>query len=331
MPDESPPSPDDGPFIHPDARVETGNVGALTRIWAFAHILPGACIGSDVNICDHVFIENDVQLGDRVTVKSGVQLWDGTKVEDDVFIGPNATFTNDRFPRSKRRPKAFPITRLCRGCSVGAGAVILPGITIGQSAMVGAGSVITRDVPPYAIVVGNPARITGYVGSHVMPRNDVTEPGSPSEGANVVDGVRVIELPRFRDMRGSLAVAEWQDTLPFEPRRIFVVYNVPSTSVRGEHAHRTCEQFLICVAGSCRIMVDDGKSRMEVDLVSLVRGLYIPPMIWASQYHYSSDAVLVVAASRKYDEEDYMRHYDDWYAEVQERRRDPGSESVERG
>jgi dTDP-4-dehydrorhamnose 3,5-epimerase-like enzyme len=164
-----------------------------------------------------------------------------------------------------------------------------------------------------------------------MPRNDVTEPGSPSEGANVVDGVRVIELPRFRDMRGSLAVAEWQDTLPFEPRRIFVVYNVPSTSVRGEHAHRTCEQFLICVAGSCRIMVDDGKSRMEVDLVSLVRGLYIPPMIWASQYHYSSDAVLVVAASRKYDEEDYMRHYDDWYAEVQERRRDPGSESVERG
>jgi len=146
-------------FQHPQALVESTNIGKDTRIWAFSHILPGAEIGEDCNICDHVFIENDVKIGNRVTIKCGVQLWDGVVVEDDVFIGPNATFTNDLFPRSKKYPEKFEKTILRKGSSVGANATILSGVTIGLNAMVGAGAVVTHDVPPCVIVVGNPARI----------------------------------------------------------------------------------------------------------------------------------------------------------------------------
>src|SRR6266700_72120 len=124
--------PDKGFYQHPTALVETRSVGEGTRIWAFAHILPGARIGRDCNICDHTFIENDVVLGDRVTVKCGVQLWDGMRIEDDVFIGPNATFTNDRYPRSNQRPETFATTIIRRGASVGANATILPGISIAE-------------------------------------------------------------------------------------------------------------------------------------------------------------------------------------------------------
>jgi UDP-2-acetamido-3-amino-2,3-dideoxy-glucuronate N-acetyltransferase len=121
-----------------------------------AHVLPGATIGEDCNICDHTFIENGVSIGNRVTIKSGVQLWDGVTIEDDVFIGPNATFTNDRFPRSKTRPAEYSRTVVKRGASIGANATLLPGISIGERAMVGAGSVVTRSVPPLAIVAGTP-------------------------------------------------------------------------------------------------------------------------------------------------------------------------------
>lgn len=144
-------------FIHPNALVETCKIGSGTRIWAFSHVLPGASIGADCNICDHVFIENEVTLGDRVTVKCGVQLWDGLSLEDDVFVGPNVTFTNDIFPRSKQ-PFTLLKTIVRRGATIGANATILPGVVIGEYAMVGAGSVVTKDVPPRALVVGNPAR-----------------------------------------------------------------------------------------------------------------------------------------------------------------------------
>ena len=147
-------------FIHEKAIVEPGaRIGKQTRVWAFAHILSGAVIGEDCNVCDGVFIENDVVIGDRVTIKCGVQIWDGIILEDDVFVGPNATFTNDSFPRSKHYPEQFEGTLVKQGASIGANATILPGLTIGEYAMVGAGAVVTKDVPPYAVVVGNPARI----------------------------------------------------------------------------------------------------------------------------------------------------------------------------
>jgi UDP-2-acetamido-3-amino-2,3-dideoxy-glucuronate N-acetyltransferase len=146
-------------FIHPNALVEDDvTLGRGTRVWAFVHILPGAKIGTQCNICDHVFIEGNVIIGNRVTIKCGVQVWDGLRIEDDVFIGPNATFTNDPFPRS-RQEFELRFTQVKRGATIGANATILPGITIGAKAMVGAGAVVTRDVPEKTLVVGNPAKI----------------------------------------------------------------------------------------------------------------------------------------------------------------------------
>lgn len=148
-------------FKHDNALVESEDVGKGTRIWAFSHVLPGAKIGDDCNICDHVFIENDVVIGDRVTIKCGVQIWDGLRIADDVFIGPNATFTNDLAPRS-RQDFELLTTTVEQGASIGANSTILPGVTIGSGAMVGAGAVVTKDVPEKAVVIGNPAKIIRY-------------------------------------------------------------------------------------------------------------------------------------------------------------------------
>jgi UDP-2-acetamido-3-amino-2,3-dideoxy-glucuronate N-acetyltransferase len=147
----------DSAQVHPLADVAACDIGPETRVWQFVVILAGARIGAQCNICAHVLIEGDVRIGDRVTVKSGVQLWDGLRIEDDVFIGPNATLTNDAFPRSRVRQKAFAVTRIEKGASIGAGAVILPGVTIGAGAMVAAGAVVTKNVAPYSLVMGNPA------------------------------------------------------------------------------------------------------------------------------------------------------------------------------
>jgi acetyltransferase-like isoleucine patch superfamily enzyme len=146
-------------FIHPSSDVQSKQIGEGTRIWQYVVILPGAVIGRDGNICSHCFIENKVVVGDRVTVKSGVQLWDGVTLEDDVFVGPCATFTNDLQPRSRSAATQLLPTLVKKGASIGANATILPGLTIGEGAMVGAGAVVTKDVPPHALVVGNPARI----------------------------------------------------------------------------------------------------------------------------------------------------------------------------
>ena len=150
-------------MIHQLADVQTMQIGEGTRVWQFVVILPQAQIGLACNICSHCLIENDVVIGDRVTIKSGVQLWDGLRIEDDVFIGPNVTFTNDPFPRSKQRLEQFLITTIQQNASIGGGAVILPGLTIGARAMIGAGAVVTKSVPAGAIVVGNPARIVRSV------------------------------------------------------------------------------------------------------------------------------------------------------------------------
>ncbi len=150
-----------GGFIHHLADVASSDIGVNTRIWQFAVILQGARIGADCNICAHVLIEGDVVIGDRVTIKSGVQLWDGLRIEDDVFIGPNATFTNDKYPGQHIDSEWLLTTTVSKGASIGGGAVILPGLKIGEKAVIGAGAVVTHDVPPRSVVIGNPARIVG--------------------------------------------------------------------------------------------------------------------------------------------------------------------------
>ena len=145
-------------MIHNLADCMNPNVPDSTNIWQFCVIFPHCRIGEDCNICAHVLIENDVTIGNHVTIKSGVQVWDGVELEDYVMIGPNVTFTNDRYPRSKNRDWTLLRTKVCKGATIGAGSVILPGITIGAGAMIGAGSVVTKDIPPKELWVGNPAK-----------------------------------------------------------------------------------------------------------------------------------------------------------------------------
>jgi len=309
-------------FQHPQSLVESQTIGDGTRIWAFAHVLPAARIGSECNICDHVFIENDVVIGDRVTIKCGVQIWDGVRLEDDTFVGPNVTFTNDLFPRSKVYPDAFAQTIIRKGASIGANATILAGVTIGRNAMVGAGAVVTKDVPPNAIVVGNPARIKGYITS-VPQRQALVSKAESTAGSPVqpclVPGVMIYRMPVVIDLRGSLSFAQLGSTLPFKPERYFIVFDVASKEIRGEHAHKELHQFLVCVKGSCSVLVDDGRTSEEILLDSPNRGIHVPPMIWSVQYKYSSDAVLLVLASAPYDADDYIRDYDQFLDRVVDR------------
>lgn len=304
-------------FVHDKALVESKDIGDNTRIWAFAHVLPGARVGAECNICDNVFIENDVVLGDRVTVKCGVQLWDGLVLEDDVFVGPNATFTNDLFPRSKQYPEQFGKTLVRQGASIGANATILAGVCIGKNAMVGAGAVVTKSVPPNAVVVGNPARIHGYVTS----KPAVTDATLPKQGSSLLQGdfksltgTTLHRMPVITDMRGSLSSGEIASMLPFVPKRYFLVFDVPNKEVRGEHSHKQLHQFLVCVKGTCSLLVDDSVYREEIVLNSPSIGAHIPPMVWGVQYNFSPDAVLLVFASDAYDPDDYVRNYDEFLA-----------------
>jgi len=295
---------------HPQALVETDHIGGGTRVWAFAHVLEGASIGAFCNICDHTFVEGGVRIGDRVTVKCGVQLWDGVVLENDVFVGPNVTFTNDPFPRSRGPGHPYARTTVREGASIGANATILPGITIGAGAMVGAGAVVTRDVPRHAIVRGNPARVTGSIDQVRETSANLLNPPRPIASPPESDDQRkasLIELPRVVDHRGSLSFAEVETFLPFPVLRYFLIFGVPNSEIRGEHAHRALQQFLVCVNGSCSVRLFDGDSTEEVLLNRPDLGLYLPPLIWSTQFNYSPDAVLLVLASDVYRDDDYIR------------------------
>lgn len=302
-------------FIHELADVKSETIGDKTNVWQFCTIFPEAIIGSNCNICANVLIENDVVIGDCVTVKSGVQLWDGIRLEDKVFVGPNATFTNDLYPRSKERPEKFLPTIVKRGASIGANSTILAGVTIGEGAIIGAGSVVTRSVPENAIVIGNPARIVRYANSSLLDSNEhnlelnFNSLENNTSTATSVAGVTLHKFPIIKDSRGKLSVCEFAEHLPFNPKRYFLVFDVPSEKIRGEHAHISCHQFMVCVRGSCAVLADDGSNRVEVSLDSPSKGIYLPPMIWGVQYKYTSDALLLVFASDSYDEKDYIRSY----------------------
>ncbi len=181
--------------------------------------------------------------------------------------------------------------------------------------MVGAGAVVTRDVPADAIVAGNPARISGYAGVSEKRMPAVgTPPSEAGSAATLVEGVTIHRLPRVDDLRGSLTFGEAHRHVPFEVKRYFLVYGVSSQQIRGEHAHRTLHQFLICVHGSCHVVADDGSRRQEFVLDQPFIGLHLQPMTWAVQYKYSDDAVLLVLASDSYSAADYVRDYDEYLA-----------------
>ena len=203
---------------------------------------------------------------------------------------------------------------------VGANATVLGGVRLGEGCIVEPGSVVRVDVPPRVVVSGNPASIVGYA------QTPLAEPLAPSAGAQsyrpgfgeelLSNGSKTVELPQVADLRGSLSVGEVGEHVPFCPNRYFLVFGVPSAEVRGEHAHHTCHQFLVCVAGRCHAVVEDGQGRREVALDRKNLGLYMPPMTWGVQYRYSSDAVLMVLASHPYDPADYIRDYGEFRALV---------------
>lgn len=213
---------------------------------------------------------------------------------------------------------------------LGAAAVIGENVSIGQGAVVRPGAVVLRSIPPNAIVEGNPAQVVGYVRNASLEDAQAPAPrhidihsvkGAPRPSRIPLDvGDSALYLMRrVTDARGSLTVGEVPSEVPFPPARYFAVFDVPSVELRGEHAHKLCEQFLICLHGSCRVLLDDGEQRCEVTLDRPDMGVYMPAMIWGTQYRYSSDAVLLVFASRSYEAEDYLRTYDDFQSERERR------------
>jgi UDP-2-acetamido-3-amino-2,3-dideoxy-glucuronate N-acetyltransferase len=297
------------------ACIERGaKIGARTRVAAFAHIAAGARIGASCEIAEHVVVERGVDIGNRVSIASGVKLAAGVHIEDDVRIGANTAFAN-HLPASHRHAAQGAGAIVRAGAIIGANATVLPAVVIGRAAVVNAGAVVTLDVPPNAIVGGNPAQLLGYVDSiRVAGRRLSTTRGGIANGIRklAVKGVVLHELSMIHDLRGNLSVGEVGKGLPFAPRRYFVISDVPNDKVRGEHAHRKLKQFMVCLRGRCSILVDDGKRREEVVLDSTQAGLYVPPMIWAAQYKYSADAMLLVLASAEYDAGDYIGDYDEF-------------------
>lgn len=248
-------------------------------------------IGSDCLIPESAKIEPGATLGQRVILAG-----------DNIVIRANA--------------------RLDAAC------VIAEGVTIGQGAWVHAGAVVLRSIPPNAIVEGNPAQVVGYVDrtnreSRSDPRLiDVQSFGNLDRPARIpleVGNSAIYLMRRVIDARGSLTVGEVPTEVPFSPARYFAVFGVPSVELRGEHAHKQCQQFLVCLHGSCRVLLDDGDRRCEVTLDRPDMGVFMPEMIWGTQYRYSADAVLLVFASRPYEADDYVRTYDEFLAECARR------------
>ena len=261
---------------HPD----TTTARALGTCDTQGRIAADAVIGAFVHVPADVIIGSAAVIGDGTSFAApdGQMITVGAQVR----IGAGAT--------------------LCRGIAIGEGAVVLPG------------AVVTRSVPANAIVQGNPATIVNYVAAGVMAASAPISSQARLEPVGV-GGVTVHHFPVINDIRGSLTVGEFDREIPFVPLRYFMVFDVPSRETRGEHAHRECHQFLICVRGSCAVLVDNGSQRAEIRLDSPTIGIPLPPMTWGVQYKYSADALLLVFASHHYDSADYIRDYAEFIAE----------------
>lgn len=293
--------------VHANAICETDKIGEGSAISAFAFVHANARVGDNSTVSGFSVIGNMVSLGHGVSVGPGSKIVQGVQIQDDVEVGANVVFD----AKGHSAPGEVIGTIIEAGASIGSGSVVVQGVRVGRRAIVCEGAVVTRDVPPYAIVSGNPAAITGYSdgSGKRMASTELRTGDKSSVGLRGADK-SIVHLRKATDLRGSLVVAELASDLPFVPQRFFVVYDVPSLDVRGEHAHHRCEQFLICVKGSVKAVVDDGTSREEFLLDSADVGLYMPAMTWGTQYAYSPDAVLAVFASLPYDSADYIRTYE---------------------
>ena len=257
-------------------------------------------------------VDAAAQCHDRVTIGRGAIVQGACRIGADVEIGPGAVLD------------AGDGTLVVEsGAQVGAGAILGAPITISQGAHVLPGTVVSRDVPPHAVVAGNPAQIIGYTTLAAQNRDLQPEVAPRQPGAREISakGVTFHRMPKVLDLRGNLTVGEFERSIPFQPRRYFMVFGVPNSEIRGEHAHRTCHQFLICAHGSCAVMVDDGEVREEVVLDDPSLGLHLPPLTWGVQYKYSQDAVLLVFASEYYDPNEYIRDYPEFLELSRHRRR----------
>ncbi len=280
------------------------------RISTNAHIGPDCQIDKSAVICD------GVQIASGVKIYCGVFVGHNTIIEQEAVLSPNACMADRQF-LGDDHPASPVIIR--KGAMIGANAVILPGIAIGEHAVIGAGAVVTRSVPPNAVVVGSPARIIGYVNAKRTRIEKSIVPAQPSTekvSATAVKGVTLHRFSLIKDMRGNLTVGEFLKDIPFIPKRYFMVFDVPTAETRGEHAHRKCHQFLTCIKGSCAIVVDDGSNRKEFILDNPDIGIYLPPMIWGIQYKYSNNAILLVFALDYYDPGDYIRDYRTFTSEL---------------
>ena len=288
--------------------------GFLADIAPSAALAAGCTVDGPVRVGEHVQLAAGVLVSGPAVLEEGVQVGAGVRLIARLTGDPQGV-----------APDGAPLC-VQRGAQVEAGALVMGPITVGAGALVRAGAVVMQSVPPHAVVEGAPARITGYVdaGQHqpnaVLLARNAFGADQAVRTLDVGQGAGAVQLHRMKrvqDMRGDLSVGEFAHDIPFEAQRYFLVYNVPSEHTRGAHAHKRCHQFLICVAGSCAVVVDDGHNRTEVLLDAPHLGLYMPPMIWGTQYKYAPGAVLLVYASHRYDPDDYIREYGQFTAMIQ--------------
>lgn len=285
----------------------TGNV-----IHPTAFVGPGVRLGKNVAIGPHSHIEGEISVGDNTRFVGGVILIGDLTIGSGCVVEPGVSITAEAEDGAIHESGRVEIDDNVR---LGAGSALAVGVRIGLGARITAGSFVSRDVPPNAIVSGNPAAIRGYAASEHSghPTAAIQQPAeTPGVRTCAVADVTIHISARFSDLRGELCAGEFPRDFPFVPKRYFLVFNVPSSETRGEHAHRACKQFLICAHGSISVVVDDGTNREEILLNKPTLGLYIPPGVWGIQYKFSSDAVLLVFASDYYDPDDYIRSYSEF-------------------
>jgi len=299
-------------FIHDRAVCTPNQIGVGTFVRADVRISPSARIGQNCCIFEGVTVEDDVVIGDRVIIKNQARISACVIVEDDTFVGSDVVIHGHLSGSEKPQQ-----TKIGRNVYLGDGVEVQANVIIGDFAVIGAGVLVDKSVPDYAILSGAPAQVLGNTISPSFgpslnhPEDDVVNAQQTS-----VKGVTLHDIHKVADERGNLSMGEFGRNIPFMVSRYFLVYAVPAEEIRGDHAHFKCHQFLIAVKGSISVIADDGVNREKFVLDRADKGLYLPPMTWGIQYEYSKDAVLLVLASDYYDNEDYIRNYDEFIAHI---------------